>query len=111
MYDDSFTDSGNEGSNFGDDKEETKSSVRVHDSYDDNNGEHTPNISTFPILVNDDEDDCDRNVDERETFFRRKRYRGSFASATLTVVLSGGEGNSRGSVMQMSRSLDPGTFQ
>ncbi|CAI9286066.1 unnamed protein product [Lactuca saligna] len=90
VYDDSFTDNGIEGSNFVVDDEESDSSVRVHESYDDNDVRHTPNIAIVPVLKTD---------------------RGSVASAALVVVLSGGEASSGGRVMKRSRSLDPCTFQ
>lgn len=66
----------------------------MHDSYDDM-GEQTPNTAIVPILVNNDEED-DGETGERESLIHRKKDRGLIASASLKLVMSGGENSSGG---------------
>lgn len=113
LYDDSMNDSGNEGSNYDDDKDEygTESSIRVHNSYDDY-GVHTPIIKTILFFMHDDEGgDGKNNVEEGESLVRQKKDWGSVASVALTVVLFGVEGSNGDKFIKRSWSFDPDTFQ
>ena len=60
ILDDSFDGSGSEVSNsqnLKEDEEESESSLRVHDSYDDDTGEQTPNVTTVPVTVSGSDDE------------------------------------------------------
>lgn len=57
--DDSFDGSGNEGSGS-QNEEDSESSVKVHDCYnDDVGGGHTLNVTTIPSIVFLDDDECE----------------------------------------------------
>lgn len=109
IVDDNFDGKGSEGShsqNQKEDEEESKSSIRVHDSYDDNTSEQTPNVTTVPVTISrsDDEFEC-----EEQPLVRRMRSMDLITSAVLMVGLSCGKGSSD-RIMKRSRSLDLGAF-
>ncbi|CAI9274609.1 unnamed protein product [Lactuca saligna] len=109
IIDDSFDGSRSEGinsQNQKEDEEESESLVIVHDSYDDDIGEQTPNVTTILVTVFGSDDEGEGGL---RPMVRCKRGRDSIAFAALVAVMSGGEGSS-GRIVKRSRSLDPVTF-
>lgn len=79
IIDDSFTYSGSTGSNT--QEEDSELSIRVHDSYDETIGNHTPHVLTGLVAVFDDDGSGEQPL------IRRKKRRDSVASTALAVTL------------------------
>ena len=80
FIDDSFTYSGSTGSNT-QEEEDSELSIRVHDSYNDTIGNHTPHVLTGLVAVFDDDGSGEQPL------IRRKKGRDSVASTALAVIL------------------------
>lgn len=89
-------DSGSEGSNSDNDEDDdngTEFSIKAHDYYDYDVGEHTSNVASTPILVYEDGEEVGN---DGVPLIHCNRNRGSIASTDVAVILYGGEGSSGG---------------
>lgn len=107
IIDDNFNYSGRNGSDFqNDEDEDSESSIKSHDSYDDKNDGHTYPVTTIPMIVYDGDGN---DVSGEQPLVRRTRGSDSTASAALVAVLADGECSS-GMVLKRSCSFELGAF-